>query len=233
MRSLTRARSALVLLAAVVVPGTLSAQIAWTDWTSAVVGIPGSATGTLMVGLTPITVSYTGEVYSATQTSGGIDYWSPGNAYSVTGRPTGTDIITLTGGKQITQRLTFSSPVLNPLMAVLSLGQPSQTRYYDFNTSFTILSSGSGYWGGNPAGSLFYSSTIPNELKGIEGHGVIQFAGNITSISWTVPVEETWHGFTIGSDVTTTPEPASLTLLATGLLGIVGAARRRKSSKHV
>lgn len=63
MRSLTRARSALILLAAVVVPGTLSAQIAWTDWTSAVVGIPGSATGTLMVGLTPITVSYTGEVY--------------------------------------------------------------------------------------------------------------------------------------------------------------------------
>jgi hypothetical protein len=232
MKGLTRAGRGLALLATLALPARLTAQVAWTDWTSATVGTAGSATGTLTIGLTPITVGYTGEVFNQTQTSGGIDYWAVGNAYSATGRPTGSDIITLTGGQRITQTITFSSAITNPVMAILSLGQPNVPRYYDFNAPFTILSSGNGYWGGNPAGSLFTTATA-NELLGIEGHGVIQFNGTYTSLSWTVPQEETWHGFTIGAATTVTPEPASMTLLATGLAGVVAAARRRRAARVV
>ena len=231
MRNLGWARSGLALLVAAALPAQATAQVAWTDWTAASVGTAGSAVGTLTIGLTPITVRYTGEVYGQTQTSGGgTDYWAPGNAYSATGRPTGTDIITLTGGKQITQTLTFDAPIANPVMAILSLGQPGLRRYYDFDAPYTIMSSGAGFWGGDPSGSLFTTS-VANELAGDEGHGVIQFNGTYTSISWTVPVEETWHGFTIGAATTVTPEPASMTLLATGLIGVVGAARRKRSGR--
>lgn len=227
MKVRTRAMLGVAALAAVAMPATVSAQVAWTDWLAASQGTPGSANGTLMVNGTPVNVRYVGEVGPNTQTSGGgIDYWAPGNAYVTTGRPTGTDIITLTGGNQITNTIFFDTPVVDPFMAILSLGQPNVHTYYNFNTPFTIVGSGCGYWGGNCAGSLF-TTAVANQLDGLEGHGVIQFNGTYSSISWTVPDPENWHGFQVG--VTATPEPASLVLLGTGLLGVFAVGRKRRS----
>jgi hypothetical protein len=35
-------------------------------------------------------------------------------------------------------------------------------------------------------------------ISGNEGHGAIQFAGAVSSVTWTVVGTEFWHGFTVG-----------------------------------
>lgn len=169
---------------------------AWTDWTSGTTGIPGSADGTLTLpDGTTIFVTYYGEVRSA-QTSGGTNYWNPPDAYLstlVTHAPPASDIVTLAGGNETMNTISFSQPLENPIMAIVSLGTSSKNVTYAFDTPFTILSKGKGYWGN---GDLL--NTEGNILQGNEGHGVIQFMGTFSSLSWTASIYENWHGFTIG-----------------------------------
>ena len=195
-----------------------SAATTWTDWTSSTAN---SAVGTL--GST--TVNFSGPVYFA-QTAGGADYWTSGtpDPYSVTGRPTGTDIVAIVGGPGTTFTLSFSQAVTNPYFAGLSLGQPGGYFVtYEFDATPTLISSGQGYWGGC-ATCLTVSG---NNLIGEEGHGVVQFMGSFTSISWTVPVAETWHGFQVG--VNAIPEPETYALMLAGLGAVGFMARRRKA----
>ena len=192
-------------------------QYIWTDWTTA--GAT-SATGTLG----GVNVNFSGTLNPTAQLGalGDINYWtsSPSNPATYTSAEVGngpvtSDIIRLNGG---VATLTFLTPVDNPVLAILSLGRSGVPVDYDFDKPFTILNVGQGYWGN---GTL--TSETGDVLRGREGHGIIQFLGPVSSISWTIPIAENWHGFTVGTAV---PEPASLMLLGAGLAGI-GIWRRR------
>jgi hypothetical protein len=225
MQIASRATAALAMLCSA--SQATAGPITWVDWTAATVGNAGSASGSFNLGAGSITVSYSGDVSGATQTAGGNNYWLPDAPYlsaTISNSPSpNRDIITIdsaNGGAWNT--LTFSTPVLNPVMALVSLGQPGYSVFYTFDQSYTLLSSGTGYWGGgNP--SLFQQSATV--LRGEEGHGAIQFSGYVSTISWQTSPDENWHGFTVGA--APVPEPASMTLVCAGL-GLLAARARQK-----
>ncbi len=217
------------------------AQVTWADWTTAVVNsFTGSASGT--VG--GIGVSYSGDVASPTQVSGGIDYWgqqlsadgttrssalpSPYTSATVPNAPDNTDVIALAGGNGVMNTILFSQPVTNPIMSIVSLGREFLPAVYTFafDQEFEILSSGRGYWGGDEDGSL--STTDGTHLLGLEGHGTIQFVGTLSQITWRADPFEFWHGFTVA----VIPEPSTYALLLAGL-GLMGfvATRRRQARR--
>lgn len=189
--------------------------ISWTDWTSA-----NSSTATGIV--QGVTVTFTGAQSPSSQTSGGINYWATNSSiYRApgivdNGPEASSDIIRITDSTTYT--LEFSQAVIDPVMAILSLGRTNLHVRYDFEDDFDILNSGTGYWGGASTGSLFEETG--NVLRGEEGHGIIQFHGTFTSISWTANPAEFWHGFQIGiADVSHVTEPISGLLLGLGLIG--------------
>jgi hypothetical protein len=234
---------AALLGAAPTAPRAAAAQ-AWTDWTAFTPSsgtTSGGATGTLAVAGGPVTVSYVGDVHTPTQTACGVDYWAVNPSIYVAPEGAGIvlpprpcDVVSLIGGpgRPAVQTLTFSAPVTNPFLAVLSLGQPGVAVTYGFSAPFVLLNAGPGYFGG---GALFADGPSAGRyvLRGIEGHGLVLFQGTFTSIDWVVPTGEDWHGFTVGAfaqAAVITPEPSSVVLLVTGLVAIAGLApiaRRR------
>jgi hypothetical protein len=239
----TLARTAVVVaataVAAAAAPRAAAAQGFWTDWTSASApGATGTATGTLNVtGFGNVEVGYSGQIYFA-QTSAATDYWTPRNPTTSPyvradlgiSNPTNTDLIALNTGSQQVKTVTFSAPVLNPLFAIVSLGQSSVQVTYNFDSPFEILSFGPGAFGGPGTLTRIGAST----LTGVEGNGVIRFLGTFSQISWTVPTAETWHGFTVGvqgvadEPQQVIPEPSTVALLGAGLAAVGAAARRRR-----
>ena len=176
-----------------------------------------------------VTVTYHGELLFNTQVSDnvGTNYWIPDDPYissTVHNAPSTAEILIQQGGPGvITNTLTFSAPVLNPVLALVSLGRTNLPVEYSFDGDVTILSSGQGFWGGDPNGSLFEDPG--NVIRGHEGHGTIQFNGTFSSISWVSSPSEFWHGFQVGA----IPEPETYAMLLAGL-GLLGfAARRRRS----
>ena len=213
-----------VVAVSVATPATASAQ-SWTSWNS--VG-PNIFNGVLLGS----SVTYTGNYAGGQLTGGGgTDYFSPSGAYTQGGLVApnaggNTGFIQLINPSVGT--LSFGSSLNGIYLALISVGQPGYAVSYTFDQAFTVVSDNNtncAYWG---CGSY---TQVGNTITGYEFSGTLRFAGNINSLSITTDPGENWHGFTVGADaVTSTPEPASFVLMGTGLVGIVGFARRRRKN---
>ncbi len=232
-----------LVLVAVVVCWSANAwadTITWTDWTAFTAGTTtGTATGTIAIG-SGIGVSYAGEVLSNSNTNnagpGGVS-WLPTTTFSggtvSNGPAPNRDIITLNGGTGTgVNTVTFATPVVDPVMAIWSLGNGSQPASFVFTASepFTIQSGGpSAEFGGS---SITKSG---NTVNGVEGNGTIRFSGTFSQITWTNPQAEFYYGFTLGAvgaaAPPVVPEPSTYVTLITGLLTLAPLIRAKAGRK--
>lgn len=215
-----------VLPAALCMSATMaSAATGWTDWTSATPGAPGSANGTVGgVGIT-----YSGELGSA-NVAGTDPRWAPDSSFiggTVTTSPsTVGDNIFLNGSFTGTNTITFSTPVVNPVFAIWSLGQPSLAASFNFIAATPTFEAGgpNSQFGGAPL------QVSGNTVSGNEGNGVVQFTGTFSSISWTNSFEN-FYSFTVGvngASVPAIPEPETYALMLAGLGVVAAFAKRRR-----
>ncbi len=198
--------------ALVAVPSAASAAITWTDWTGAGSGVVTGNAGA-------VGVTFSGS-YAFAQTNGGTNYWGCGfNCWdSTVAAPPASDIIGLADSG--TKTITFSAPVQNVFLALASWnGQANVT----FDRSFSQVGwvSGCGFWG---CGQLTNLTTTSFTSSG-EAHGVLQFAGPVTSLTFTESNFENWHGIQVG--IGTVPEPSAWALMILGFAAVGGGLRRR------
>jgi hypothetical protein len=214
----------------------------WTDWTSATLGqTTGKANGTITTPGGTITVTYSGEVTSNTVTNGTYPSWQPATSYAdgtiVPDAPNIDDIIAQNGGSATgVNTITFSVPILNPVMSIWSLGDGNDNANYTFTVSepYTIVAGGpSNEYGGGPL--------VPNggshSVTGSEGNGTLFFNGTYSQITFTNTVYEGWYGFTLGVNAIAppvqpggVPEPITVSLFGAGLAGAAAMRRRTKKS---
>lgn len=198
-----------------------ASEIVWNQWSPTFVGstTAGSASGTM--GTT--TVNYSGEVENLFV---GYPSWQPSPPTfqgGTVGNPPlpGDGIVQLFGSYGTTDVITFSKPVINPVLAIWSLGAGGTDASFVFTSSepFVIESGGpSAEYAGS---SISQSGEI---VSGAEGNGTIQFIGTYTQISWTNPQYENWYGFNVGMPGGV-PEPATWAMLLVGLFGVGAMAR--------
>ena len=124
----------------------------------------------------------------------------------------------------ITNTISFSVPVDDPIMDIVCSGQQGQANNYEFNTPFTILSQATGYFGGFGSG---LSNPFGNRLHGLEGDGLIQFKGSFSSISFTASPFVYWGGFNVA--VAVVPESETVFVPAGGLF-LLSVGERFKAS---
>jgi hypothetical protein len=137
-------------------------------------------------------------------------------------------IIQLVGGNTNVNTVTFSKPVVNPVMAIWSLGAGGHQAQFDFTNATPMFVAGgpSAEYGGS-------AITISgNNVLGVEGNGTVQFIGTFTSLTWTNPVAENWYGFDVGiagvgGGGSGVPEPSTFALLTLALVPFAVSLWRR------
>lgn len=211
---------------AALTPAMASAAVVdWTDWQSYDATAASGSIGS-------VGVSYTGDVNTSRTTTGtGTNYWTEPQAGNepytgnsvVDNAPDAAEMVALSAGN-VTNTITFTEAVTDPIMAIVSLGRLRTPVTYDFDQSFTVLSEGRGYWGDG-----FYTLGTGDALTGYEFHGAIQFSGTFSSLSWSVDNAEFWHGITVGlAEKVNVSEPSTFAIFGLGLIGL-GIMRRRIS----
>lgn len=210
-------RLALVAMLSLNAGAAMAADTAsWAQWEG--------TTGTFVQNDSTIAVTYTGQWNSIDHIAAVFDDVPTSFTNSaVTNTPGTNGTIHMTGGTAEVNNFHFSQAVVDPLIAIWSVGQRSVPVTFNFDSPFTILSQGAGHWGG---GSLTQSG---NSVTGLEGNGLLQLRGNYTDISFTTPDFENYYGITVGALVV--PEPDNYVLFMAGLGLMCFMARRRKQNK--
>jgi hypothetical protein len=194
-------RRIMVILCLAIVPQAYSSVINWAHWKQIAPGIPGSAIGTNSAAA--LSITYSGELESLI-----TNYisWQPATTYSggdVSNPPPFSEgAIQLFGGFGVTNTITFSKPVINPVMAIWSLGDSTNAAAFVVLTTRTITIES----GGPSLEFSGQSITQTNDtIYGNEGNGTIEFHSSFTQISWTNPDYEDSYGFTLGAPVFSAP----------------------------
>jgi len=198
-----------------------AAPIDWNTWSS-------NSAGTMANG---VNVGYSSA--DGHNLVGGYPSYTPASTFAdgtvVNNAPvSGNNILQIFGGTATVNTVTFSSAVINPVMAIWSLGQGGINASFVFQNATPVFVSGgpSAEYAGNPI------SVVGNTVFGVEGNGTVQFIGTYTSLSWTNPVFENWYGFNVGvaGVANPVPEPETYALMLAGL-GVVGAIARRRQKR--
>lgn len=276
---LAKSLSAVILAAFALAASVPAHADSWTLWTSELqtnpteagpTGLYTKAFGT--IGL--ISVTYLGETVGLSGTPGTPGYGAttsfpsfPGSA-SVTGvwdasgnttflgaagPPTSDNSIAMLGGNDsYVEKIYFSQPVTNPLIAIWSLGADPSTEAsfvfsgtsntnpsYAYNETVVLVSGGlSAEYPSGTSIEINGSSTVGTQgttVTGEEGSGIIEVLGTFgpdNPIMFSTPGRENYYAFTVGENVLT-PEPETLSLFGLGLLALPllrsRLARRRRA----